>query len=267
MFEKKPISKDLIIMENKDNLKKCNSCKELKLKIEFSKESRNKDKLNYYCKECEKKKRKKRQQKYRDYNLKNIINFKGTKKCSGCKEIKLKIEFNEFFGNKDGLDIYCKECNKNNCKKQRQKNKKNNLKNGINYEGTQKCLKCKEIKTKTKFSENLFNKSGLHYYCKECLRFKNIFHKYNITKEEYLKMIEQQNNKCYICKIDFDSIPTKQIHVDHNKKTDKVRSILCMGCNTGIGQLKEKITFFKEAIKYLKEFNMVNIEDFTESLF
>jgi len=42
------------------------------------------------------------------------------------------------------------------------------------------------------------------------------------------------------------------VAVDHNHSTGKIRSLLCQGCNHGIGHFKESITLLKRAIKYLE---------------
>ena len=74
---------------------------------------------------------------------------------------------------------------------------------------------------------------------------------YGITPDEYKLMHEKQGGKCAIC----NEVPkTKRLlHVDHCHKTKKVRGLLCSGCNTGIGNLKESVQSLENAIKYLKE--------------
>jgi hypothetical protein len=42
---------------------------------------------------------------------------------------------------------------------------------------------------------------------------------------------------------------------DHNHKTEEIRGLLCMRCNTGIGFLQEDLTILQSAIEYLKTFN------------
>lgn len=72
---------------------------------------------------------------------------------------------------------------------------------------------------------------------------------YGITPIEYRAMHERQNGMCAIC---FQKPATKRIlHVDHCHKTNVVRGLLCHGCNTGIGAMKENIQTLRNAIKYL----------------
>jgi hypothetical protein len=72
---------------------------------------------------------------------------------------------------------------------------------------------------------------------------------YGITPEEYIAMHDLQQGKCAICK----EQPTTQrgLHVDHCHKTNKVRGLLCHGCNTGLGSFRENPHYFRNAIEYL----------------
>jgi hypothetical protein len=86
-----------------------------------------------------------------------------------------------------------------------------------------------------------------------------IKHKYGITAEDYLNILETQGNVCAICKnketaIDKHSKRVKNLAVDHNHKTGKVRGLLCSACNRGIGYFKEDKRSLYEAIEYLKKY-------------
>ncbi len=51
---------------------------------------------------------------------------------------------------------------------------------------------------------------------------------------DYKKLIEQQGGCCAIC----GKQPSKSdriLSIDHNHTTDKVRGLLCVYCNTGLG--------------------------------
>jgi hypothetical protein len=81
----------------------------------------------------------------------------------------------------------------------------------------------------------------------------NVFYqkksKYGLTKEEYLKLFANQNNKCAICEISFDKV---RACVDHSHKNGVVRGLLCDKCNKGLGSFNDNIPLLKKAIEYLK---------------
>lgn len=74
--------------------------------------------------------------------------------------------------------------------------------------------------------------------------------KYNIDLKEFSERRKNQNNCCAICNKSFNE---KKPHVDHNHFTLKVRGLLCINCNLGLGNFKDSISSLENAIKYLKE--------------
>ena len=80
-------------------------------------------------------------------------------------------------------------------------------------------------------------------------RKQNLKRKFNISIEDYEKMLKDQNFKCKICKQQKD----ETFAVDHCHKTLKIRGLLCLKCNTGLGQFMDNIDFLKAAIIYLEE--------------
>jgi len=75
---------------------------------------------------------------------------------------------------------------------------------------------------------------------------------YNLTSEQYDNMLYRQDFKCAICKTLFGTEKTTKPHVDHCHKTNRVRGLLCGGCNTGIGLLKENPEVLRNAITYIE---------------
>jgi hypothetical protein len=68
-------------------------------------------------------------------------------------------------------------------------------------------------------------------------------------------MLEEQDNKCAICKSDNLMHRTKW-HVDHCHETGKIRGLLCTLCNVGLGSFKDNKEFLKCAIEYLDGSNI-----------
>jgi hypothetical protein len=77
--------------------------------------------------------------------------------------------------------------------------------------------------------------------------------KYNITANDYDTMLKEQNHKCKICLISF--LHTKHStkpFIDHCHTTNKVRGLLCLHCNAGLGYFKDDVDvdFYKQTDDY-----------------
>lgn len=71
--------------------------------------------------------------------------------------------------------------------------------------------------------------------------------KYGITAEQYNQMFATQDGVCAICG---RPPKTKRLHVDHDHKTGKIRSLLCMMCNTKLGIIENPKKEYLDYIKY-----------------
>lgn len=81
-------------------------------------------------------------------------------------------------------------------------------------------------------------------------------HFYGITLDDYNQMLEKQDNKCKICKEQYDHT----LHVDHCHETNIIRGLLCKGCNQALGLLKDRIENLKSAISYLEVFEDMKLK-------
>jgi hypothetical protein len=100
--------------------------------------------------------------------------------------------------------------------------------------------------------------SGLRYYKKNRHVEKNghLKRTFNITLDDYNRMLEDQNGVCAICKRT-ETRKSKlgelwQLSVDHCHDTGKVRGLLCFACNSSLGKFKDSIETLQNAIEYLK---------------
>ena len=75
-------------------------------------------------------------------------------------------------------------------------------------------------------------------------------YKYGVTKQYLIELYESQNGMCAICGERPET--ERGLHVDHCHDTGRVRGLLCHGCNTGIGALRESPEIFTKALSYLK---------------
>lgn len=72
-----------------------------------------------------------------------------------------------------------------------------------------------------------------------------------ITWEEVKAMAEKQNNGCAICKNPIDWENRRSFNVDHCHGSGKIRGILCVRCNLGIGHFNDDTALLGKAINYL----------------
>ena len=73
---------------------------------------------------------------------------------------------------------------------------------------------------------------------------------YGIDLHEFRRLLAYQNNCCAICGDHVDEL-NKKICVDHCHKTGKIRGLLCLNCNYGLGHFKDNIDNLYNAIDYL----------------
>lgn len=77
---------------------------------------------------------------------------------------------------------------------------------------------------------------------------------YDMTESQYEKMLEAQHGRCLICGETNGPMP---LFVDHDHKTQRVRSLLCINCNTGLGTFKDSPELLRLAILYLELWSQV----------
>lgn len=76
--------------------------------------------------------------------------------------------------------------------------------------------------------------------------------KYNISWQEYLELYEQQQGCCAICGRHESELKLKRnLDIDHNHKTNKVRGLLCNKCNMGLGCFQDNTEVVLNAAAYL----------------
>lgn len=99
-----------------------------------------------------------------------------------------------------------------------------------------------------------FKKERHERYEKNKLRIRRsrLWRKFKITPEEYDELLKKQNGVCAICS---GRDEKKELAVDHDHTTGKIRGLLCSNCNPGIGFMKDSIELLEKAIAYLKERN------------
>jgi len=82
-------------------------------------------------------------------------------------------------------------------------------------------------------------------------RKQNLKYKFGLSVEEYDRISAAQDHRCAICRgVDNNY----RLAVDHDHGTGQVRGLLCRGCNTGIGGLKDSPLLLEAAASYLRRY-------------
>ena len=75
-------------------------------------------------------------------------------------------------------------------------------------------------------------------------------YEYGITLDQYNEMFRAQEGKCAICQRHQNEL-TRTLCVDHDHKTNKIRALLCLTCNTDVSVVENRL---EEMTKYLNKY-------------
>ena len=73
---------------------------------------------------------------------------------------------------------------------------------------------------------------------------------YGISLEQYDDLLKVQGGRCAICRVDMEEYP-RRFSVDHCHISSRVRGLLCLQCNVGLGNLRESPSLMMRALEYL----------------
>ncbi len=130
-----------------------------------------------------------------------------------------------------------------------------NIKNRIDANRMEKkCSDCKVVKPRDEMVKNKGTKDGMSNMCRPCMnerasrrdRLTQNCKRHGITPEVYQAMWEAHGGLCALC----GRQPIK--HIDHDHRTGKVRGLLCMMCNTGLGKLGDDEAGLERALAYVR---------------
>lgn len=108
------------------------------------------------------------------------------------------------------------------------------------YSKHNRLARCRSCYTKRYQKENAANSTT-----------RKLKNRYNITLEEYNKLLEFQQNGCAICRKLCAS--GKKLSVDHDHETNIIRGLLCYNCNSALGFLYEDENIIWNMLEYLKK--------------
>lgn len=167
------------------------------------------------------------------------------KHCKQCDTTKPKSEFHKEARRKDGLNTYCRQCRSQTAKEWYEKNKEQAKKTAIAWQE-------KNPDYKKEWRKNNPDKVKGYEERKKLRR-------YGVTIEQYNNLLDQQNNRCAICKEEEEN--GRPFHIDHdhsccpgkNSCGECVRKLLCYACNWGLGFFKDNPVFLRGAAEYVED--------------
>lgn len=180
-----------------------------------------------------------------------------TKVCFSCKSQKTITEFQKDAQKGDGWRSWCRPCRK--IKERQYKAGWKEKREGLPIIIGKMCPACKFWKPVKDFFKDASRPDGFHAYCSVCLKQRAYaardltkkryrFSAYGLTHEAYTDLVNSQDGKCAICKIEPGEI---RFHIDHCHTTGEVRGILCINCNRALGCFRDDTDLLSAAISYL----------------
>jgi len=179
----------------------------------------------------------------------------------------LNDEIGYFEKTKNGnLRLRCRQCKRDNSKKWREKNHDYHLAKVKQWRSENRERINTKLKEDRKNNPEKFRTYERKKREQGGQRYKDYYIKqrFGIEVSEYYEMSKKQDDKCYICREPETRVNAKgeltKLAVDHCHESEKhgimkIRKLLCHGCNTALGKLKERIDLFERCIEYLKEHN------------
>lgn len=73
------------------------------------------------------------------------------------------------------------------------------------------------------------------------------------AKKVVAELIAAQGNRCAICGCPGEDAMRKRLALDHDHATGRIRGMLCLHCNSGLGQFRDDPALLEAAIRYLQE--------------
>lgn len=140
------------------------------------------------------------------------------------------------------MNIFCYGCYEN-------KHIKEFTKSSIkgNYPNCKNCCSLNSKKKKYKKRKpSERNKAFLSYYRRRL----TINKKFNLTTAELMEMMDNQKGCCLICGKSLDN-KNGRYCIDHCHNSGKVRGLLCVKCNSGLGMFNDNLNIIKNAVEYL----------------
>lgn len=167
------------------------------------------------------------------------------KRCATCKRRKVVGEFGQNRSTLDGLDVRCKSCKRRKATESRERHRE-----ALRLRQQEWRKSNPELSRQLDRARYAENKAGR----RSDSRARKLQEKYGLTLEQFDQMAKAQGYACAICGTHPEASSERNrgtLNVDHDHATGKVRGLLCISCNLGIGHFGEDSDKLRKAMAYL----------------
>jgi hypothetical protein len=105
---------------------------------------------------------------------------------------------------------------------------------------TSKCIACLKLERSGEYSRLKPQKKAQYA---EASRIRA----YGLDNAKLIDLMLSQDFCCAIC-----GDPMEKMNIDHCHESGKVRGLLCVACNTGLGKLGDNVDGLMRAVRYLE---------------
>lgn len=86
------------------------------------------------------------------------------------------------------------------------------------------------------------------------MRWARFFRQHGLTQDDYKDLLRQQDYRCALCLTIDPGRGNRNLSVDHDHVTGKVRGLLCIRCNAGLGMFCDNTEVMEKAIAYIHQY-------------
>lgn len=119
---------------------------------------------------------------------------------------------------------------------------------------TKRCSgRCAQTRDIQFFTRKKSNSDGFEAQCITCRAHTRRLQTYDLSPEDYLRMLFSQHNACPICHRTLDELERGMV-VDHSHVSGKVRMLVCQPCNSMLGFAEDDPSRLRQGAAYLELF-------------
>jgi hypothetical protein len=119
-----------------------------------------------------------------------------------------------------------------------------------------RCCRCLVTKPNGAFYSQAGKRQNCQSWCKECAKTNNkrcsLARRYGMSVGDYDALLAEQCGGCAICGTTIPGGSSSRLCVDHDHLTGRIRGLLCVKCNSGIGLLGDDPARVRLAAAYLE---------------